>query len=119
MSSINKVTLIGNLASAPETKTFMDGSSLTNITIMTNEKWTDKATGEKKEASQGHRVVLRGNVAEIAQKYLQTGSQVYIEGKLVNRSFTNKDNIVQYVTEIVVAGYQGTLQMLGKAPTKA
>jgi len=112
--SINKVTLVGNLGADPETKTFENGSSITNVSIYTSESWTDTPTGKKITSTQIHRVVFGGAVSKIASKYLKKGSKVYVEGKLKNRSFVNKDNITQYVTEIVVAGFNGTLEMLDK-----
>jgi len=115
--SINKVTLVGNLGADPEIKVFQDGGSLTNVSIYTDESYKD-TQGNKVEAHQIHRVVFRGNVANIANTYLKKGSKVYVEGKLNHRSFVNKDGITQYVTEIIVAGYQGILQMLDKAPTQ-
>ena len=115
--SINKVTIVGNLGANPETKTFQDGGSLTNVNIYTDESYKDQ-NGNKVESNQIHRVVFRGKVSDIAAKYLKKGSKVYIEGKLNHRSFVNKDNITQYVTEVVVAGYQGVLQMLDKAPAQ-
>jgi single-strand DNA-binding protein len=111
--SINKVTIVGHLGANPETHVFKDGGSITNVSIYTNEPYTD-AEGNKVEQNEIHRVVFRGNISNIAQKYLKKGSQVYVEGKLHHRSFVNKDNVKQYVTEIVVAGYQGVLQMLDK-----
>ena len=115
--SINKVTIVGNLGANPETETFQDGGSLTNVNIYADESYKDQ-NGNKVESNQIHRVVFRGKVSDIAAKYLKKGSKVYIEGKLNHRSFVNKDNITQYVTEVVVAGYQGVLQMLDKAPAQ-
>lgn len=115
--SINKVTLIGNLGADPEIKVFQDGGSLTNINLYTDESYKD-TQGNKVEAHQVHRIVFRGNVANIANTYLKKGSKVYVEGKLNHRSFVNKEGITQYVTEVIVAGFQGVLQMLDKAPVK-
>ena len=114
--SINKVTLVGNLGANPETHTFKDGNISTRVSLYTNESYPD-AKGNKVEQNEIHRVVFRGKIANIAQKYLKKGSKVYVEGKLQNRSFINKDNVTQYVTEIIVAGYQGTLEMLDKKET--
>lgn len=110
--SINKVIIVGHLGANPETHVFKDGGSLTNVSIYTDESYNAK--GSKVEQNEIHRVVFRGNISNIAQKYLKKGSKVYVEGKLHSRSFVNKDNVKQYVTEIVVAGYQGVLQMLDK-----
>ena len=114
--SINKVTIVGNLGANPETKVFQDGNSITNITVYTEEKWND-ANGQPQKDTQTHRVVFRGGIAKIASKYLKSGSKVYIEGKLKTRSY-EQEGVTKWVTEIVVAGFQGVLQMLDKAPVQ-
>ena len=116
--SLNKVALIGNLGADPETKVFQDGNSLTNINLYTDDSYKD-AQGNKVEAHQIHRVVFRGSIANIATQYLKKGSKVYVEGKLNHRSFVNKEGITQYVTEVMVAGFQGVLKMLDQAPKQA
>ena len=114
--SINKVTIVGHLGANPETKTFQDGNSITNITVYTEEKWND-SNGQPQKDVQTHRVVFKGGVAKIAEKYLKSGSNVYIEGKLKTRSY-EVEGVKKWVTEVVVAGLQGVLQMLDKAPTQ-
>jgi single-strand DNA-binding protein len=110
---INKVILVGNLGRDPEIKTFPDGGQLANIALATSESWKDRNTGEMKEKTEWHRVVLKGKVAEIAGQYLTKGSQIYIEGKLQTRKWQDSNGQDQYTTEIVVSGYDGVMQMLG------
>lgn len=100
MASLNKVTLIGNLGKDPETRFAPSGDAICNLTIATSEQWKDKATGEKKEQTEWHRVVMFSRLAEIAQQYLRKGSQVYIEGRLQTRKWTDKDGQDRYTTEI-------------------
>ena len=109
---INKVILVGNLGNDPEVKYLPSGSAIANITLATSEEWRDKATGEKKESVEWHRVVLFGKLAEIAGEYLRKGSQVYIEGQLRTRKWTDNAGVEKYTTEIVV-NVGGTMQMLG------
>lgn len=108
---INKVILVGNLGNDPEIRYMPNGGAVANITVATSESWTDKNTGEKKEVTEWHRVVLFGKVAEIAGEYLKKGSQVYIEGQLKTRKW-EKDGVERYTTEIVV-NVGGTMQMIG------
>jgi len=114
--SINKVTIVGHLGANPETKVFQDGNSITNITVYTEEKWND-GNGQPQKDVQTHRVVFKGGVSKIASQYLKSGSNVYIEGKLKTRSY-EQDGVKKWVTEVVVAGFQGVLQMLDKAPVQ-
>ena len=101
MASVNKVIIVGNLGRDPETRYMPSGDAMTNIAVATTDKWKDKATGEQKEATEWHRVAFFGKLAEIAGQYLKKGSQVYIEGKLRTRKWTDKDGIEKYSTEIV------------------
>jgi len=124
MSGINKVILIGNLGAKPEVKFASNGNAIANLSVATSESWTDKNTGEKQEKTEWHRVSLFGKLAEIAGKYLDKGSKVYIEGKLQTRKWQDKSGKDRYTTEIVVSGFNGVLQMLdsredmgGGAPT--
>lgn len=105
---INKVILIGNLGADPEVRYMPQGGAVANMTIATSESWTDKATNERKEQTEWHRVVIYQRLAEIAGEYLRKGSKVYIEGKLKTRKWTDKDGIERYTTEIVA----NELQML-------
>ena len=109
---INKVILVGNLGNDPEVKQTASGSAIANLTVATSESWNDKATGEKREAVEWHRVVLFGKLAEVAGEYLRKGSQVYIEGQLRTRKWTDNAGVEKYTTEIVV-GMNGVMQMLG------
>lgn len=109
MASVNKVILVGNLGKDPETRYAPSGDAITNITIATSDTWKDKATGEKKEATEWHRVVFFGRLAEIAGEYLKKGRSVYVEGRLRTRKWQDKDGQDRYTTEIVA----DQMQMLG------
>ncbi|MBP3998244.1 single-stranded DNA-binding protein [Pseudomonas koreensis] len=111
---VNKVILVGTCGQDPEVRYLPNGNAVTNLSLATSEKWTDKQTGQKVERTEWHRVSLFGKVAEIAGEYLRKGSQVYIEGKLQTREW-EKDGIKRYTTEIVV-DMQGTMQLLGGRP---
>jgi single-strand DNA-binding protein len=106
---INKVILIGNLGQDPETRTTPGGTTVTNIRIATSESWTDKASGEKKEQTEWHTVVMWNRLGEIAAEYLRKGSQVYIEGRLQTRKWQDKTGNDRYTTEVVAS----EMQMLG------
>lgn len=109
---VNRVTILGNLGNDPEVKHTASGSEIANLTVATSESWNDKATGEKKESTEWHRVVLFGKLAEVAGEYLRKGSQVYIEGQLRTRKWTDNAGVEKYTTEVVV-GMSGVMQMLG------
>lgn len=109
---VNKCIILGNLGNDPEVKYTASGSAIANLTVATSESWNDKATGEKREAVEWHRVVLFGKLAEVAGEYLSKGSQVYIEGQLRTRKWTDQSGQEKYTTEIVV-GMNGVMQMLG------
>ena len=100
MASLNKVQIIGNLGKDPETRYSATGDPVTNLTVATADSWKDKATGEKKESTDWHRVVLFGKLAEAAGQYLKKGRQVYIEGRLRTRKWQDKDGQDRYTTEI-------------------
>lgn len=100
MRGINKVILVGTLGKDPETKTFPNGGSLTQFSIATSDSWTDKNTGERKEQTEWHRIVLHNRLGEIAQQYLRKGSKVYIEGSLRTRQWTDQDGQERYTTEV-------------------
>ena len=112
MSGINKVIVLGNLGKDPEVRFMPNGGGVANLTIATSETWKDKQTGEQKEKTEWHRVVMFGKLAEVAGEYLKKGSEVYIEGALQTRKWTNQQGQDQYTTEIVVQGFNGTMQML-------
>ncbi|MEG5533503.1 single-stranded DNA-binding protein SSB1 [Enterobacter ludwigii] len=109
---VNKVILVGNLGQDPEVRYLPSGGSVCSLTLATSESWRDKATGELKEQTEWHRVVLFGKLAEVAGEYLRKGSQVYIEGQLRTRKWTDQAGIEKYTTEVVV-NVSGTMQMLG------
>lgn len=109
---VNKVILVGNLGQDPEVRYMPNGGAVANITLATSESWRDKQTGETKEKTEWHRVVLFGKLAEVAGEYLKKGSQVYIEGALQTRKWTDQAGVEKYTTEVVV-NVGGTMQMLG------
>ena len=111
MRGVNKVILVGTLGKDPETKTFANGGSLTQFSIATSETWTDKNTGERKEQTEWHNIVLQNKLGEIAQQYLRKGSKVYIEGSLNTRKWTDQNGQERYTTQI--KGQQ--MQMLDSA----
>ncbi len=109
MASVNKVILVGNLGRDPETRYMPDGTAITNFSIATTESWKDKTSGEKQEKTEWHRIATYRRLAEIAGEYLKKGSQVYIEGKLQTRKWTDKDGVEKYTTEIIA----DEMKMLG------
>ncbi len=112
MAGVNKVIILGNLGKDPEVRFMPNSGGVTNLSIATSESWKDKQTGEQKEKTEWHRVVMFGKLAEIAGEYLKKGSKVYIEGALQTRKWQNAQGQDQYTTEIVVQGFNGTMQML-------
>jgi len=111
MASVNRVILIGHLGRDPETRYMPDGTAVTNASIATTEQWTDKASGEKKEATEWHRLQFWGRLGEIAGEYLKKGAMIYVEGKLQTRKWQDKDGIDRYTTEVRA----DVLKMLGRA----
>jgi single-strand DNA-binding protein len=112
MAGINRVILIGNIGAKPEVKYSSNGNAITNFSVATSDKWTDKNTGEKNEKTEWHRVVLFGEFAELAGKSLDKGTKVYIQGKLTTRKWQDKNGQDRYTTEVVVTGFNGVLQNL-------
>ena len=111
--SVNKVTLVGNLGKDPETRRMTSGDPIVNFSLATSETWRDKASGERKERTEWHRVVIfNKNLAEVAEKYLRKGSKVYLEGALQTRKWTDKDGQEKYSTEVVLQNFRGELVML-------
>lgn len=100
MRGVNKVIIIGNLGNDPEARQFDNGSSVTNISVATSEQWTDKQSGEKREATEWHRISLFNRLGEIAAQYLRKGSKVYIEGSLRTRKYQDSNGQDKYITEI-------------------
>jgi single-strand DNA-binding protein len=112
--SVNKVILIGNLGRDPEIRTLGSGDRVANLRIATSETWRDKATGERKEKTEWHSVVIfNENIVKVAEQYLKKGSTVYVEGALQTRKWTDKDGAEKYSTEIVLQRFRGELTMLG------
>ncbi|MFZ1181030.1 MAG: single-stranded DNA-binding protein [Herbaspirillum sp.] len=109
MASVNKAIIVGNLGRDPETRYMPNGEAVTNITVATTESWKDKNSGEKKELTEWHRITFYRKLAEIAGQYLKKGSQVYVEGRLQTRKWTDKDGTDKYTTEIIA----DAMQMLG------
>lgn len=112
MAGVNKVILVGHLGRDPEVRYTPDGRGICNFTMATTETWKDKNTGEKRDKTEWHRVVVFGKLAEICGEYLSKGKQVYIEGKLQTRKWQGQDGQDRYTTEVVV-DISGTMQMLG------
>lgn len=110
MASVNKVILVGNLGADPEIRYLPNGDAVANIRLATTESWKDKATGEKKELTEWHRVVFYRKLAEIAGQYLKKGSQVYVEGRIRTRKWQGQDGQDRYTTEIEA----NEMQMLGR-----
>ena len=100
MASVNKAIIVGNLGKDPEVRYTASGEAICNITVATSDTWKDKATGEKKEATEWHRISFFGKLAEIAGQYLKKGSQVYVEGSIRTRKWTDKEGQERYTTEI-------------------
>jgi single-strand DNA-binding protein len=116
MAGVNKVIIVGNLGKDPEVRFMPNGGAVANITVATSDTWKDKQTGEQKEKTEWHRVVMFGKLAEIAGEYLKKGSKVYLEGSLQTRKWTNPQGQDQYTTEIVLQGFNGVMQMLDSKP---
>lgn len=114
MRGVNKVILVGTLGRDPEMKYAANGNAIATLSVATSEQWNDKSTGQKQEKTEWHRVVIFGKLAEIAGQYLTKGSQVYLEGKLQTRKWQDQNTGQdRYSTEVVLSGFDGTMQMLG------
>ena len=114
MAGVNKVILVGNLGADPEIRTLNSGDRVANLRIATSETWRDRATGEKKERTEWHRVVIfNDNIVKVAENYLRKGSTVYIEGAIQTRKWTDNAGVEKYSTEIVLQKFRGELTMLG------
>ncbi|MEQ1754176.1 MAG: single-stranded DNA-binding protein [Micropepsaceae bacterium] len=113
MAGVNKVILVGNLGADPEVRKLASGEPVVNLRVATSESWRDKASGERKERTEWHKVVIfNENIAKTAEKYLRKGSKVYLEGQIQTRKWQNKDGQDQYTTEIVLQRFRGELVML-------
>jgi single-strand DNA-binding protein len=114
--SVNKVILIGNLGKDPEVRTFQNGGKVCNFSLATSESWKDKQTGERKDKTEWHNVVIKNeNLITVAERYLKKGAKVYIEGRVETRKYTDKDGAERYTTEIVLPAFRGELTMLDGA----
>lgn len=114
--SVNKVILVGNLGADPEVKSFQNGGKICNLRIATSEDWKDRTTGEKKERTEWHQVVLQSDgLVGVAERYLRKGQKVYIEGQLRTRKWQDQSGNDRYTTEISVGGFDGKLVMLDRA----
>ena len=112
--SVNKVILVGNLGKDPEIRTLNSGDRVANLTIATSETWRDRNSGERKEKTEWHRVVIfNDNIVKVAEQYLRKGSSVYVEGSLQTRKWTDQQGVEKYSTEIVLQKFRGELTMLG------
>ena len=110
---VNKVIILGTLGQDPEIRYMPNGGAVANISVATSESWNDKQSGEKKEQTEWHRVVIFGKIAEVAGEYLRKGSQVYFEGQLRTRKWTDNAGVEKYTTEIVIQQMGGVMQMVG------
>ena len=111
--SVNKVILVGNLGKDPEVRTTQDGTKIVNLTLATSETWNDRASGERKEKTEWHRVVIfNDRVADVAERYLKKGAKVYVEGSLQTRKWTDQSGQERYTTEVVIGRFNGELTML-------
>lgn len=119
--TVNKVTLIGNCTRDPEVRRMTNGDPVVNLSVATNETWKDKATGERKEKAEFHRVVIfNDHIAKVAEAYVKKGSKVYLEGSLQTRKWTDKDGAEKYSTEVVLQKFNGALVLLdGKRDDEA
>jgi single-strand DNA-binding protein len=111
--SVNKVILVGNLGKDPEVRSTQDGTKIVNLTLATSETWNDKASGERKEKTEWHRVVIfNDRVADVAERYLKKGAKIYVEGSLQTRKWTDQSGQERYTTEVVIGRFKGELTML-------
>ena len=112
--SVNKVILVGNLGRDPEVRSSQDGTKIVNLSIATSERWKDRNSGEQRERTEWHRVVIfNENLARLAEQYLRKGSSVYLEGQLQTRKWTDQQGVEKYTTEVVLGRYRGELTFLG------
>jgi single-strand DNA-binding protein len=118
--SVNKVTLVGNLGKDPEIRNAQSGMKIVNLAVATSDSWTDKASGERKEQTEWHRVVIMNErLADVAEKYLRKGSKVYLEGKLQTRKWTDNSGQDKYTTEVLLGRFGGELVLLDRNPNSS
>lgn len=116
MASVNKAIIVGNLGGDPEIRALQSGARVATFSVATSEKWTDKATGEKKEAAEWHRVVVfNDNLVTVAEKFMKKGSRVYVEGAIKERKWQDNAGVDRYSTEIVLSGFNGAIVLLDRA----
>ena len=120
MASINKAIIIGRLGKDPQINTFTNGGKNASFTVATSETWNDKTTGERKERTDWHNIVITNPaLVNLAEKYLKKGSQAYIEGTIRTREYNDQNGLKRYVTEIVVAPFNGEIMLLDSKPTQS
>ncbi len=118
--SVNKVILIGNVGRDPEARTTQDGKTIVNLSVATSESWRDKASGERKERTEWHRVtIFNEHLAKVAEQYVKKGSKIYLEGQLQTRKWTDQSGVDKYSTEIVLQNFRGELQLLDPKPQES
>lgn len=118
--SLNRVMLIGNLGKDPEIHSTKDGRKIANLSVATSESWKDKTTGEKKEKTEWHRVVIFNEpLVGIVEKYLKKGAKIFVEGQLQTRKWTDKDGVEKYSTEVVIQNYGGSMTMLDSGGSRS
>jgi single-strand DNA-binding protein len=117
--SVNKVILIGNLGRDPEVRSTQDGNKIVQLSLATSESWTDKRSGEKRERTEWHRIVVfNDQIADVAERYLTKGAKIYVEGQLQTRKWTDQSGEDRYATEIVLQKYRGEMTMLSSAASQ-
>ena len=114
--SLNKVTLIGSVGKEPDIRKTQDGKLIASFSLATSESWKDKSSGERKQNTEWHKIVIFGQLAEIVERYVKKGSKLYLEGSLKTREWSDKDGAKKYTTEIVLQGFNSNLQMLDTRP---
>lgn len=117
--SVNRAIIVGNLGKDPEVRATQDGKEIATLSVATSERWKDRHTGEQREKTEWHRVVIfNEHLVRVAKDFLRKGSKVFIEGPIQTRKWTDKDGVDRYVTEIVLMGFNSTLTCLDKAPAR-
>lgn len=115
-SSVNKVILVGNLGRDPEIRSMQDGSKVASFSLATSEVWRDKQTGERKDRTEWHRVVVfNGNLVDVLERYVRKGTKLYVEGQLQTRKWQDKDGIEKYTTEVVLSRFRGEIGILSRS----
>ena len=113
MASVNKVIIVGNVGKDPEVRRMTNGDAVVNLSVATSESWKDKSSGERKEKTEWHRIVIfNPNLAKVAESYIRKGSKIYLEGSLQTRKWTDQQGVEKYSTEVVLQGFNSTLTML-------